>query len=59
MKTPRTEYNTTPQVDVDRQDEYYGSAALAWQPLAWLGFSVAEDLFHNRLNTNIPHQKQR
>jgi len=51
---PRTEYNTTPQVDVDRQDEYYGSAALAWQPLAWLGFSVAEDLFHNRLNTNIP-----
>jgi len=50
---PRTEYRATPQTDVDRQDEYYGSAALSWQPLTWLGFSIAEDLFHNRLNTNI------
>jgi len=53
---PRTEYNRVMQTDIDRQDEYYGSVALSWQPLPTLGFSLAEDLFHNRLRTNIPIQ---
>jgi len=51
---PRTEYNSEMQTDVNRQDEYYGSAAISWQPLPTLGFSLAQDLFHNQLKTNIP-----
>ena len=42
------------QTDVYTQREYYGSAALLYQPLPLLSFSLAEDFFVNTLDATIP-----
>ena len=39
--------------DISRQDEYYASATLGWEPLNGLQLSVAEDLAVNTLRSNI------
>jgi len=41
------------QVDVHRQDEYYASAAVSWQPFTSLSLSLAQDGFVNTLHNNI------
>lgn len=41
------------QVDVNRQDEYYGSAVVGWMPLKGLSLVLAEDLSYNTLRNNI------
>lgn len=39
--------------DVARQNEYYGSAVIGWQPTDWLSLALAEDLAYNDLRSNI------
>lgn len=39
--------------EINRQDEYYASATLGWQPFNALTLAVAEDLSVNTLRTNI------
>ena len=39
--------------EINRQDEYYSSATLGWEPLSGLQFSVAEDLSVNTLRSNV------
>lgn len=51
---PRTEYNSEAQLDLNRQNEYYGSATLAWQATAGLTLAAAQDLSLHTLRTNIP-----
>jgi len=46
-------YDGGKQVDVNRQDEYYGSLILGWQPTEQLRLSLAEDLSWNTLRNNI------
>lgn len=41
------------QVDVHRQDEYYASATVSWQPFTSLSLSLAQDGFVNTLHNNI------
>lgn len=41
------------QVDVNRQDEFYGSVIAGWQPIKGLSLSMAEDLSYNTLKNNI------
>ena len=41
------------QVDVHRQDEYYASATVSWQPFTYLSLSLAQDGFVNTLHNNI------
>ena len=41
------------QLDINRQDEYYGSCTLGWMPTPDLRLSVAQDLFVNTLRNNI------
>lgn len=41
------------QRDVDRQNEYYGSATVGWHPLPTLHIALAEDLSFNTLRNNI------
>ncbi len=41
------------QVDVHRQDEYYLSAAVRWNPVSVLSLSLAQDGFVNTLRNNI------
>lgn len=40
-------------VQTNRQDEYYASATLGWQPLKWLEMAVAEDVAFNKLHTTV------
>lgn len=46
-------YEDNKQVDVDRQDEYYGSATIGWHPVNNLSVSLAQDLAINTLRNNI------
>lgn len=46
-------YENGKQIDVNRQDEYYGSAIVGWKPLKYLSFSLAEDIVVNTLKNNI------
>ena len=39
--------------DVNRQNEYYGSATLGWLPTSNFKMSLAQDLFFNDLRNNI------
>ena len=39
--------------EINRQDEYYASATLGWEPFSGLQFSVAEDLSVNTLRSNV------
>ena len=39
--------------EINRQDEYYASATLGWEPLNGLQLSVAEDIAVNTLRSNI------
>lgn len=41
------------RTDVNRQDEYYGSATLGWNIVRGLDFALAEDLSHNVLKNNV------
>lgn len=51
---PRTEYDGQAQLDLDRQNEYYGSATLAWQAAHGLTLAAAQDVSLHTLRTNIP-----
>lgn len=46
-------YTDNKQVDVDRQDEYYGSATIGWHPINNFSMSLAQDLAINSLRNNI------
>lgn len=46
-------YTDNKQIDVDRQDEYYGSATIGWHPIHNLSISLAQDLAVNSLRNNI------
>ena len=46
-------YTDGKQVDVDRQNEYYGSATIGWNPIAILSLALAQDLSYNDLRNNI------
>ena len=46
-------YENGKQIDVDRQDEYYGSTTIGWHPIKSLSISLAEDLAVNTLKNNI------
>ncbi|MBR6945878.1 MAG: TonB-dependent receptor, partial [Prevotella sp.] len=46
-------YTDGKQVDVDRQNEYYGSATIGWNPIAILSLALAQDLSYNNLRNNI------
>lgn len=46
-------YEGGKQTDVHRQDEYYATASLRWQPLAGLSLSLAQDGAVNTLRNNI------
>ena len=48
-----SEYPSGEQVDIDRQDEYYGSATLGWNIAKGLDMSIAEDLSYNKLKNNV------
>lgn len=41
------------QTDISRQDEYYGSVVLGWLPSADFRLSLSQDLFWNRLRSNV------
>jgi len=41
------------QVDVNRQDEYYGSIIAGWHPVHGVSLSLAEDVSYNTLLNNI------
>jgi len=51
---PGTEMTGGTRIDVDRQDEWYGSAVLGWMPLKGLKVSLAQDIIYNTLRSNIP-----
>ena len=46
-------YENGKQTDINRQDEYYLSAAVLYQPVKGLELSLAQDGFINTLHTNI------
>ncbi len=46
-------YTDGKMVDVDRQNEYYASATIGWQPTENLSFALAQDIFYNDLRNNI------
>ncbi len=46
-------YENGKQTDINRQDEYYLSAAVLYQPIKGLELSLAQDGFINTLHTNI------
>lgn len=46
------QYEGGQQTDVNRQHEYYLSAALHYRPMEYLDISLAQDGFINRLHTN-------
>lgn len=46
-------YENGKQTDINRQDEYYVSATILYQPVEGLEFSLAQDGFINTLHTNI------
>jgi outer membrane cobalamin receptor len=46
-------YTDGKQTDIDRQDEYYGSATLGWSPVKGVSMSLAQDLAVNTLKNNI------
>ncbi len=46
-------YTDGKQVDVDRQNEYYGSVTIGWRPLRILSLALAQDLSYNNLRNNI------
>lgn len=46
-------YENGKQTDINRQNEYYLSATLLYQPLEGLDLSLAQDGFINTLHTNI------
>lgn len=48
-----TKYVNNKQIDVARQNEYYGSVALGWHPVGNLWLSVTEDISYNNLRSNI------
>lgn len=41
------------QTDIDRQDEYYSSVVAGFTPLNNLSFTLAQDMFINKLRNNI------
>lgn len=47
-------YQDGKQTDINRQQEYYLSAALQWQPIKSLSTSWANDLVLNTLHNNMP-----
>lgn len=42
--------------DIARQNEYYASATLGWEPLGNLSFALAQDVAYNDLRSNIETQ---
>lgn len=44
------------QTDINIQNEYYLSATLGWNPTDILSFAIAQDMFINKLNNNLPTQ---
>lgn len=48
-----TKYENNKLIDVARQNEYYGSLAIGWNPVGHLWLSLAEDLSYNDLRSNI------
>ena len=51
-------YENGKQTDINRQDEYYLSAAVLYQPVKGLELSLAQDGFINTLHTNINDRPQ-
>ena len=51
-----TKYAGGKLTDINRQDEYYASATLAYTPTANLDFALAQDLAVNCLRTNVEPQ---
>jgi len=47
-------YATGEEDDRYRQDEIYGSFIVRYKPSEYLNFTLAEDLFENKLESNIP-----
>lgn len=52
------QYENGKQIDVNRQNEYYGSSTLLYQPLKELSVSLAQDVAYNTLdkNSNMPNE---
>lgn len=44
------------QTDIARQNEYYASATVGWQPATGLSVALAEDIAYNDLRSNIESQ---
>lgn len=51
-----TKYAGGKLTDINRQDEYYASATLAYTPTSHLDFALAQDLAVNCLRTNVEPQ---
>lgn len=49
-------YQGGKQTDITRQNEYYASATLGWNPLRNVCIALAEDLAYNNLHSNIESQ---
>ena len=51
-----SKYQNGKQTDITRQNEYYASATIGWNPLRNVEVALAEDLAYNNLRSNIASQ---
>lgn len=51
-------YQDGRDIDINRQNEYYVSATVCWEPLNDIAISLAQDLAYNDLNSNMQDAAQ-